>query len=439
MKTTAADLAAWGGATLVAGDGGVVVEGATADSRDVPAGCLFVGVAGENVDGGMHAPGAVAAGAAAVLIGPAAWDATADALQESGAAVLVSDDPVAALGQMGRVALERLGAKVVGVTGSYGKTSTKDSIVAVLRAVGVRAEGTPGNRNTDVGVPLSVLGLPEDTQVAVIEMGMRGTGQIAQLAALAPPDVAVITAIGPVHLELLGTVDAIAAAKGEILGGMRAQGTVVVGDDARDLLWANVDAGAGLADHTHEIVFGDEPAVPLDLGDMKGWERRNMAAAVAVATALDHPPAPGTRVRLERSAMRGIEHALPGGGVLIEDCYNANPPAMRAALTDLCTRPGRHVAVIADMLELGPDEARFHREVGEDAARLGVDLVIAVGSRAASYPEGAAGVESVAFASTDDAVAAVPALIRPGDVVLVKGSRGMAMERVARAIRGEEA
>ena len=164
-----------------------------------------------------------------------------------------------------------------------------------------------------------------------------------------------------------------------------------------------------------------------------------MAAATAAAIALGEPPAPGTEVRLQRSAMRGIEHPLPGGGTLIEDCYNANPPAMAAALADLCTRPGRHVAVIADMLELGPDEARFHREVGEDAARLGVDLVVAVGTRAASYPEGATGVASVTFASTDDAVAGVPALIEPGDVVLVKGSRGMAMERVARAIMGGEA
>jgi UDP-N-acetylmuramoyl-tripeptide--D-alanyl-D-alanine ligase len=164
-----------------------------------------------------------------------------------------------------------------------------------------------------------------------------------------------------------------------------------------------------------------------------------MAAAVEAAAALGMAPAPGTVVSLERSAMRGIEHPLPGGGTLVEDCYNANPPAMEAALADLCRRPGRHVAVLADMLELGPDEAEFHRGVGTTARDLGVDLLVAVGSRAASYPDGAVGgaVECVAFASTDDAVAGVPGLIEPGDVVLVKGSRGMAMERVARAILGE--
>lgn len=434
MRVSVADIVEWSGATLEAGRDSTVVEGATADSRDVTPGCLFVGVAGENVDGGLHAADAIAQGAAAVMVGPEAWSEVGDDLARTDAAVLLAADPVDALGGMGRGALAKLGARVVGVTGSYGKTSTKDSVVAVLRAAGVRAEGTPGNRNTEVGVPLSIMGLPEDTEVAVIEMGMRGPGQIADLAALAPPDVAVITSVGPVHLELLGTVEAIAAAKAEILGGLSDGGTAVVPDEP--LLAPHLDA---LPDTVKVLRFGDEPAIELDLGEMKAWERRNMAAATAAAIALGEPPAPGTAVRLERSAMRGIEHPLPGGGVLIEDCYNANPPAMAAALADLCTRNGRHVAVIADMLELGPDEADFHREVGQQAARLGVDLVVAVGSRAASYPEGAAGVSSVTFASTDDAVAGVPALIRPGDAVLVKGSRGMAMERVARAIMEREA
>ena len=435
MRIPLHDIIEWGGITLVAGDDDVMVEGATADSRDVVPGCLFVGVSGENVDGGLHAADAIAQGAVAVLVGPEAWSEVGDDLARTGAAILLAGDPVEALGLMGRGALQHLGARVVGITGSYGKTSTKDSVGAVLRAAGVRASCTPGNRNTEVGVPLSILGLPADAEVAVIEMGMRGPGQIAELAMLAPPDVAVITSVGPVHLELLGTIEAIAAAKAEILSALRPGGVAVIPDDDIHLS-AYVDA---LPEGVGVVRFGDEPAIDLDLGDLKVWERRNMAAAVAVATALGTPPAAGTPVHLERSAMRGIEYPLPGGGVLIEDCYNANPPAMGAALADLCRREGRHVAVMADMLELGPDEARFHREVGEEAARLGVDLVIAVGARATSYPEGADGVASVTFATTDDAVAGVPALIEPGDVVLVKGSRGMAMERVARAIREREA
>jgi UDP-N-acetylmuramyl pentapeptide synthase len=433
MRVGVADMILWSSASQMAGPDDVACDGATADSRDVRAGQLFVGVPGENVDGGLHAPQAIAAGAAAVLISEDAWAEIGDDLRDSGAAVLVHHDPVQALGLMGRGALQRLGARVVAITGSYGKTSTKDSTVAVLRSAGVRAEGTPGNRNTEVGVPLSILGLPEDTQVAVVEMGMRGTGQIAELAQLAPPDVAVITSVGPVHLELLGTVQAIAAAKAEILGGLGDGGVAVVPDD-QPLLDPHV---ARLPASVQVLRFGDDPSIGLDLGDLKAWERRNMAAAVEAAVALGTPPAAGTAVVLQRSAMRGIEHPLPGDGVLIEDCYNANPPAMAAALADLCRRPGRHVAVLADMLELGPDEAAFHQQVGQAARDLGVDLLVAVGPRAASYPLGATGVECVVFDDTDQAVQGVPGLIAPGDVVLVKGSRGMAMERVARAILGE--
>ena len=433
MRASVTDMILWSGAAQVAGPDDIACDGATADSRDARGGQLFVGVPGENVDGGLHAAEAIASGAAAVLISDEAWAETQDDLQGSGAVVLVHHDPVQALGLIGRAALERLGAKVVGVTGSYGKTSTKDSIVAVLRAAGVRAEGTPGNRNTEVGVPLSILGLPEDTQVAVIEMGMRGTGQIAELAALAPPDVAVITAIGPVHLELLGTVEAIAAAKAEILGGLPDDGVAVV-PESEPLLDEHI---ARLPAGIEVRRFGDAPAIAVSAGDLKAWEERNVAAAVEAAIALGMAPDAGATVVLERSAMRGIEHPLPGGGTLIEDCYNANPPAMEAALADLCRRPGRHVAVLADMLELGPDEAAFHRGVGERARDLGVDLLVAVGPRAASYPEGADGVAAVTFPDTDSAVQGVPALIEPGDVVLVKGSRGMAMERVARAITGQ--
>ncbi len=430
MRVSVADMTAWGGVVQIAGPHGVAVEGATADSRDVGPGQLFVGVQGENVDGGTHAAEAISRGAAAIMISPEAWAVVGPDLATSGAAVVIAPDPVSALGLIGHGALVQLGARVVGITGSYGKTSTKDSVVAVLRAAGVRAGGTPGNLNTEVGVPLSIMGLPEDTEVAVVEMGMRGPGEIALLSGLARPDVACITAVGPVHLEVLGTIEAVAAAKAEILTALGPGGVAVVPHDAGPL----EPHVAALPDGVDVLRFGDDPAIDLDMGDLKAWERRNMAAAVAVAEALGHPPAPGTTVRLQRSSMRGIEHPLPGGGVLVEDCYNANPPAMEAALADLCQRPGRTVAVLADMLELGPDEDRYHRQVGEQAAVRGVDLLIAVGSRAASYPKGATGIESVAFASTDDAVAGVPALIRPGDAVLVKGSRGMAMERVAHAI-----
>ena len=431
MRVTLDQILSLGGCEVACGPiDGVSVEGAGVDSRHVVPGELFVGVRGEHDDGGRHAPDALRAGAAAAVVGEDAWAQIAAEAEALGRPVLVAADPVALLGAAGRLALARLGARVVGVTGSYGKTTTKDIVVAMLRAAGARAEGTPGNRNTEIGVPLALLGLPEGTEVAVVEMGMRGTGQIAELAALAPPDVACITSVGPVHLELLGTVEAVAAAKAEILGALRPGGAAVVpaGDALLAPHLATLDPGVRLYE------FGDRPDLDLDLSLRKGWELRNAAAALACCRALGRAPAPGARVEVALSAMRGQERPLPGDGVLIEDCYNANPPSMRAALADLAGRGGRRVAVLADMMELGPDETAFHREVGAEAARLGIDLLVAVGRRARGYAEGAGGVDALYFPTVDEAVAGVPGHIRPGDAVLVKGSRSMAMERVAAAI-----
>jgi UDP-N-acetylmuramoyl-tripeptide--D-alanyl-D-alanine ligase len=349
--------------------------------------------------------------------------------------VLVAPDPVAALGAAGRAGLRRTGARVAAITGSYGKTTTKDTLVAMLRAAGVRAEGTPGNRNTEIGVPLSLLGMPEGTEVAVVEMGMRGSGQIADLVALAPPDVACVTAVGPVHLELLGTVEAIAAAKSEILLTLRPGQAAVVpaGEPLLEPHLARLDPGVRV------FRFGAEPDMDLDLSLNKAWQRTNAAAALACCRALGAVPAPGARIEVPLSAMRGQERPLPGGGVLIEDCYNANPPSMAAALADLCRRPGRRVAVLADMMELGPEEGRFHREVGAVAERLGVDLLVAVGVRGQGYADGAPGLAALRYPTVEAAAADLPGRIEPGDVVLVKGSRSMAMERVARAIAGPAA
>jgi UDP-N-acetylmuramoyl-tripeptide--D-alanyl-D-alanine ligase len=273
---------------------------------------------------------------------------------------------------------------------------------------------------------MSLMALPEGCQVAVVEMGMRGAGQIAELARLAPPQVACITAIGPVHLELLGTVEAVAAAKAELLEALQPGGVAVVPDD-EPLLEPHL---ARLEPQVQVIRFGAAPDLDLDLNLSKEWELRNAAAALACCRALGAVPPEGARIEVAVSALRGQERPLPGGGVLIEDCYNANPLAMRAALADLAGRDGRRVAVLGDMMELGPEEARHHREVGEAAAAAGIDLVIAVGERAAGYAEGADGVASVHLATVDEAIEAVPGLIEDGDVVLLKGSRSMQLERI---------
>lgn len=420
-------------ARIPIGSPSVEFEGVTIDSRNVPEGSLFVGLKGDTQDGGMFAWDALRAGAAAALVGESSWMWIEGDVLPLGKPVVLAKDPLAALQSAGRVALERLGAKTIAVTGSTGKTTTKDILVAMLRAAGAHAEGTPGNMNTEIGVPLALLGLPEGTEVAVVEMGMRGPGQIAELVALAPPDVACITAIAPVHLELLGTIEAIAASKAEVLAGLRPGGTAVVPRD-EPLLEPYIQA---LPDGVNVVRFGDEDAAKLglDLNLTKAWQLRNAAAALACCRAVGHAPVPGTRVEVELSAMRGQERPLPGGGVLIEDCYNANPVAMDAALRDLCGRPGRRVAVLGDMRELGPDEARFHREVGARAVELGVDLVLAVGRAAAGYVEGAAGsVATHHFASVGEAIAGIPSLLSPGDTVLLKASRGMELEHIGQAL-----
>lgn len=430
MRLTLAQMMEGQRAEMAHGASSVVVDGATIDSRRVEPGMLFVGLPGENHDGGHYAVDALRAGAAAALVGRAVWDDIAEDVRAIDGAVLVAHDPLVVLQAAGRQVLADLGATVVAITGSVGKTTTKDILVAMLDAAGVRVQGTPGNQNTEIGVPLALLGLAEGTEVAVVEMGMRGSDQIAELVRLAPPDVACVTSIAPVHLELLRTIEAIAAAKAEILGGLRPGGTAVVPDD-EPLLAPHL---AALPDGVDVVTFNDDldPSIAPDLN--KSWQRRNAAAAYACCVALDRVPADPGGVRVQLSAMRGQERPLPGGGTVIVDCYNANPVAMQAALGDLCRRPGRRVAVLGDMRELGPDEARYHHEIGTLARDVGVDLLIAVGTLAAHYVEGAAPLECVRFPDAHAAAAGVPELLQPGDVVLVKASRGMALEHVADAI-----
>lgn len=407
-------------------------EGGFVDSREPVEGALFVGLQGETADGGQHAPEALRKGAAAALVGESAWfwiEGEAQALRKP---VIVAEDPLGVLQEAGRMALEASGAKVVGITGATGKTTTKDILLAMLRAAGASAEGTAGNLNTEIGVPLTLLGLSEGIDVAVVEMGMRGMGQIAELAELAPPDVGCITSIGPVHLELVGTVEAVAEAKSELIRALGPGGTAVVPAD-EPLLDPHL---AQLADGVEVKRFGGEPDIELDLPWATAWLRANAAAALECCRAVGHAPQPGTSVPVELSALRGAERPLDGGGVLIEDCYNANPIAMRAALADLAERSGRTVAVLADMFELGDEEDRYHREVGATVGELGIDALIAVGERAALYAEAADGVESVHIATVEEAMERVPAMLAPGDAVLLKGSRGMALERVGDAIAG---
>jgi len=429
-----------------AGDGPPAV---TLDSRRVAGGELFVGLAGERDDGGSFARSALDAGAWGALVAPehARPLLGAGSCPAGGGVVLAHPDPLRGLQALARAWRHELGsrgARVVAITGSTGKTSTKD-ILAGLIGGRVRTAATPANLNTEIGLPLAILAAPADTECLVLEMAMRGPGQIAELTAIAEPDVGVIVNVGPSHLELLGSLEAIAAAKAELIDGL-APGSVAVVPAAEPLLARH------LRGDVRTITFGEGGDVALaelhrdgSVTIAAGGDRielwpsfsqahnlRNLLAAVAVARALEIEV--GGRLEVSFSAMRGERVELPGGVVVIDDCYNANPMSMAAAIDDLAeTAPGRRVAVLGEMLELGPESPRMHREVGFHAAERGVTLLLAVGPLAAETAEAFTG-EAHWVADADAAAALLPTLLIDGDTVLVKASRGVGLERVLPAV-----
>ncbi|UUY02031.1 UDP-N-acetylmuramoyl-tripeptide--D-alanyl-D-alanine ligase [Svornostia abyssi] len=398
----------------------------TIDSRDVRPGDLFVGLPGARVDGGVFAAQALADGAWGVLIGPG------HEIRTTGRGVVLrSDEPLVALQTLATAWRRALGAKVIGITGSTGKTSTKDVLAGML-APHLRTVATRQNLNTEIGVPLTILGAPEGTEALVLEMAMRGPEQIAELTEIAEPDVGVIVNIGPVHLELLGSIEAIAAAKAELIRDLPEGATAIVPADEpllephrtrQDLVWVTFGPGGDVDD-----LGGVE--LPFTSAHM----RVNGLAALAAARAIGVEPHGPIDVAL--SDMRGQRRVLAGEVTVIDDCYNANPMSMRAALNHLAEEthpPARRVAVLGDMLELGPDERRFHAEVGAHARERGVELLIAVGPRAAAMVPPFGG-EAHAVPDAQAAAALLPTLVRSGDTVLIKASRGVGLEVVADAL-----
>jgi UDP-N-acetylmuramoyl-tripeptide--D-alanyl-D-alanine ligase len=390
------------------------------DSRGAGPGDLFVGLPGEHVDGGRFAAQALEAGAWGVLVSDEHAVRLGGQSHQSHVVIAVAD-PLVALGALAREWRRELGAKVAAITGSTGKTSTKDLLAAML-APHLRTVATHANLNTEIGLPLTILGAPEGTEALVLEMAMRGAGQIAELVAIAQPDVGVITNVGPVHLELLGSIEAIAATKAELIRDLRPGATAVLpaGEPLLD---------AHLRDDVEIVRFGDEPLPEgLELPFASAHMLRNARAAVAAARALGVEPS--GRVDVELSAMRGQRIELPGHIVVVNDCYNANPMSMRAALDDLAvSADGRRVAVLGDMLELGPEELRFHAEIGAHARADGVELLVTVGPLAREM-RGDHAVDTAA-----EAAELVRGLVRPGDTVLVKASRGVGLEVVAEALQ----
>jgi len=425
-------------------------ERTTIDSREAVAGTLFVGLKGESTDGGRFAAQALAQGAWGILTTPEHAEAAKCAPP---GALLAADDPLKALQRLATAWRRHLKAQVIGVTGSTGKTSTKDMLLAVL-ARHRRTVASRANLNTEIGLPLEILGAPEGTEVLVLEMAMRGAGQIAELAAIAEPDVGVIVTVGPVHLELLGTIEAIAAAKAELIAGLPPHGTAIVPANEpllephlrSDIRTITFGPGGDV-----ELMSADGPQVEIDCaGERIVLEvpfrqvhlRHNLLAVTAAAMVVGVRPE--GRIEVALSAGRGEPAELSSGITLIDDSYNANPLSMRAALDFLAAiepgRPaGRRIAVLGDMLELGPGELRYHEELGGYAHRAGVDMLVAVGPLSAATSaafERAGGRETHTLADAAEAAELVPRLAAPGDVVLVKASRGVALELVCRALAG---
>jgi UDP-N-acetylmuramoyl-tripeptide--D-alanyl-D-alanine ligase len=448
------ELAEDAGGTL-RGEGLGLVSRVVIDSRVVARGDLFVAICGERHDGHKFAPAAVRSGAAAVMVN----GSSSMTLPGSSNMILVEDTRLA-LGALAREHRRRWTGKLVAVTGSAGKTTTKELIRAALATAGP-THAAAGSLNNETGLPLALLGLRALHAFGVVEMGMRGAGQIEYLTRLAEPDVAVVVNAGTAHIELLGSTDAIAQAKAEIWLGLREGGTIVrpAGDERLER-WARAHRPAAA-----HVTFGERDAdvqlaeyapgeggAPSRLAVLAFGQRHELAlglvgrhAAIDACAALAAAHAAGAPIA---QALAGLARARPlsmrgeletiGGRTVIVDCYNANPASMAAALRALGELAGRAagrtpLAVLGDMLELGEHAAAAHRDAGALARELGLG-VIALGEHAATVVDAAGPGAEVA---ASHAAAAQRALARtaPGDWILLKASRGMQLERVLEAMR----
>ena len=379
------------------------VCGLQTDSRRVEDGDLFVAVGGGT-------------------------DFVKHAFARGAAAAVVPDDAFAALGALAGRVRDRSTARFVAITGSMGKTSTKD-ILAAICAPQRRTVAAERSYNAEVGVPLTIGRVEPDTELCILELAMRGFGQIAELCAFARPDVGVVTNVGPVHLEKVGDVDGVVRAKSELIDALPPGGTAVVPADfpvdRDDLEVVRVGEDVTLVSFAPPVLTTSVGAVEVDFTARHLAD--NALTALATARALDLE-IPG-RLHVEFTEWRNQELPLPGGGVLVNDAWNANPVSMRAALEHLVELAGgrRTVAVLGDMAELGAYTEEGHREVGVAVEELAIDEVVAIGPQARAY--GGRHVDTV-----DEALALLDGLLRPGDCVLVKAARMMGLERVAEAL-----
>jgi len=437
------------------------ISGAAVDSRLVEPGALFVALPGESTDGHRFLNAALAAGAAALLVGEgseaeAGLSAVAAAAATADVAIVAVPDTLLGLHAVAAAWRDRFSPLVVGVTGSIAKTSTKEAIATVLsrRYATLKSEG---NANNEVGLPLTVLRLGPQHEAAVLEMGMYVGGEIAQLAAIARPRIGVVTAVLEVHLSRIGSIEAVAEAKAELVEALPADGTAVLNvDDPRVERMRALTAA-------RTITYGFSPAADVRAEDVVSAGLDGMAFTLAM---------PGAAIRLTTPALgrHGVHNGLAAAAVglaagmdldliaaglrqgwqaphrdqiiripgltILDDTYNASPASMLAALTLLSSLPGRHVAVLGEMRELGEAHDRAHRELGSAAAQF-VDELVIVGAEAGGIAAGAAalGDRVELVPDREAAISALRERLRPGDAVLVKASRGAALESIVETLQ----
>ena len=449
-KLTLGQAALWCGGRVEEKYKNVEFLGANNDTRVLQPGQLFIVLQGAR-DGHDFIPAAMEKGAAAVLCSRKIGDYPA----------IYVDDPRKALGDIAKEEIRRIGMKVVGITGSVGKSTTKEMVACVLEST-YRVAKTPANHNNDIGMPMAVLSMPMDTQVAVLEMGMNHFGEIAYLSRIAEPDIGVIINIGTTHMEFLGSQKGIRKAKMEIVEGMDAKGLLLLnGDDV--LLW-NLDSQPlqrityfGRGDNNtvqagnvrqegnllRFYVEAGKLTFPIQMRLEGEHYVTDALAAIAVGLKLAVPHEKIAKSLAEFQTMSGRQEIFQKNGyTIIKDCYNAGPESMAAALAVLGNRPGRRIAVLGDMLELGDAAWAEHYKIGRIAAEK-ADLVFAYGPHSDRVLSGTitGGMPETmgrAFEDRDQLLKALQQAAKPGDVLLFKASRGMQLEKVLNDFLKEE-
>jgi UDP-N-acetylmuramoyl-tripeptide--D-alanyl-D-alanine ligase len=433
------------GTRLLSGDAATCIESIVTDSRAAGPGALFCALEGARADGHDYLDAVRAAGAVAVLC------RSGRSRPLAGMCVLEADDPLTALGAIARQVRRAWGGKVIAIAGSNGKTSTKD-MLAALCAPHVPTLATHRNYNNRLGLPLTLFRLEPQHALCICELGTSEVGELADLAAIAEPDIGVVTNIAAEHLEFLGDLEGVTREEASLLAALPAAGDAVLpagepllapyrrgdvrtttfgepGGDVRCLAWE--PGGGGTRALLDVLGERSELVVPL----RAAHHAANLAAAAA-AYARAGLPLAGLAAgagAIELSPLRGQEQERKAGGVLVNDAYNANPASLESALAALVERAAgaRTVAVLGHMAELGPGAPRLHAEVGRACARLGVGVVIGVGELGASYATAAEGCEWHYAADVAEAADLLPRVLQPGDFVLLKGSRSAGVEQLA--------